>query len=237
VNLTLSAVLAFAPAVLTEAVGKGWIPEASMALLDDDDDEPPPLLPLEETPHGEIPHEKAEPLDWCMISEVTAITLARETTASTFQRAVEIAAKPRVPPWVYQGMIRHVPRMARTQYNESRGCACSSLGSCYRTSARVLTNPLFYVSKFVPIALSDIAWDVCRVLLPQGVLLRLERDKLRSNAKLKLCKHALCCGLAYIYGALIPFAWAHPIAFAVSDLAATLATDAAMGMLGLPLPL
>ena len=69
-NLTLSAVLAFAPAVLTEAVGKGWIPEASMALLDDDDDEPPPLLPLEETPHGEIPHEKAEPLDWCMISEV-----------------------------------------------------------------------------------------------------------------------------------------------------------------------
>ena len=176
-NLTLSAVLAFAPAVLTEAVGKGWIPEASMALLDDDDDEPPPLLPLEETPHGEIPHEKAEPLDWCMISEVgkgggeggakfrgvaltayetfthlvhvsvpvsaclcacvpvclracvpaclracvpascvrarvceytptsrpptppshkvTAITLARETTASTLQRAVEIAAKPR----------------------------------------------------------------------------------------------------------------------------------------------
>ena len=78
---------------------------------------------------------------------------------------------------------------------------------------------------------------MCRVLLPQGVLLRLERDKLRSNAKLKLCKHALCCGLAYIYGALIPFAWAHPIAFAVSDLAATLATDAAMGMLGLPLPL
>ena len=137
----------------------------------------------------------------------------------------------------------HQPALLRVQV-----CTDCTLGYCVgpspphfpRPNLEPAPNPLASTTNYpppLPPPLPPPRWDVCRVLLPQGVLLRLERDKLRSNAKLKLCKHALCCGLAYIYGALIPFAWAHPIAFAVSDLAATLATDAAMGMLGLPLPL
>ena len=204
-NLTLSVTAAACSAVINEAMRSRLIPSGDAAA-------------------GDEPEE----MDWLKAGSEFGLLLARDVGGATCQRVNEKLLKRRVSVALHDELIKSVPRVARKAYLLDVADGSGKLAASARAAARVLRSPLFYVSICVPRLFADVALDALRLRFPAEWRTCLTPPAFYRNARLKAIKYALQALASLAAGCLVPFVWAHPVAFQFSDMLAVYGTEMAV---------